>query len=89
VPDVFGFVSEFLYLMKRCFVWVKWHDGDHAEELGKPGRVGVITQAQTCVHENGTLICFNQQTKRACFHFAGPAGIASKAVEQVYGHGDI
>jgi len=86
VFDIFRLESKFLHLMKSCFVWIKRHFGDDSEELDKWSGFRVITQAKPCIHENGTLICFDQQTKCACFHPFGPTGVAGEAIEQVNGH---
>ncbi len=88
VPDVFRLVSQSLHLIDRRFVWIKWHFGNDAEELGKPGWVGIIIQSKACIYKNRSLICFNQQTNHARFQISN-AGIAGEAVEQVNGHENI
>lgn len=66
----------------RRFSRVKRHDREDAEQPRDRGRMGIIQQAQACIHENGTVIRFDQQAERSGFHFTGPAGIAREAVER-------
>ena len=86
VVHIFGFISETLNLIDRRIPGIKWHVRDDAKEIGEPGRVGVIAQTKSCVHEYRTLVSLHQQAKRARFHFGGKARIAGKAIEQMNVH---
>lgn len=83
VPRLVSQCSQAAYCR---FGRIEGHDREDAKQPCDRGRLGIILQAQAGVHENETMIRFDQQAECSGFHFAGPAGVAREAVEKTDGH---
>ena len=83
---IFGSVPESGKLVDCRLLRIKWHIGDDAEELCEPGRVGVVLQTETCIHEDRSQIGFNEKADKSCFPIAWEARTTGETIEDADGH---